>query len=318
MPSSDVRAQHQIFVGNIAGGIYMRLKNFKNMRKGLTLVEILVVILVISILIVALVPRVTAALDKAKETQIKTDFRTFATAVESVLRECAGFNGVPLMDENNKIGITIGAKFWREGQNIVEDAQTPATQSLIKAINRYLESSYQFDTIIQKDDGGDNANFGRSQATDPWGKQYEIYFVSRNAASNTSECVTDKVYIVANGRTQHQFYPDYMMLCEYKNGEVRTATAGFGDALSTDYTFYTGQADKQHYTLLASLFEADNVSHGLAIPESSVTASNIGDGTLFNMATSMNNQRLFIENDIGQKPDTFSTFSPLEAVGAEE
>lgn len=297
----------------VVGGIDMLIRNLKQRKKGLTLVEILVVILIISILIVALVPRVTSALDKAKETQIRTDFRTFSTAVESVLRECAGFNGVPLVDHNGKTLATIGEKFWNKGDNVVvEDENTPVTQSLIKSVNRYLETNYQFGVT------GENFSFGRSKATDPWGKQYEIYFVSRNADKSTgSECVTDKVYIVANGKTQHQFYPDYMMLCEYKNGEVRTAMAGFGDTLSTDYATYSGTVDKSDYTVLASLFDKDSFSHGLNTPIIGITVDNIGNGTLFNMKTDGNKERLFVETIIGNKSaKKASEFDAIEAIEA--
>ncbi|MBS5371463.1 MAG: prepilin-type N-terminal cleavage/methylation domain-containing protein, partial [Coprobacillus cateniformis] len=71
--------------------------------KGLTLVEILVVILIIGILIVALVPRISSATDKARETQVKTDMRTYALAAESVMREYAGFSGVPLMAKDGSV-----------------------------------------------------------------------------------------------------------------------------------------------------------------------------------------------------------------------
>ena len=59
-------------------------------KKAFTLVEILIVVAVIGILFVALVPRIDFAGDKARETGIKTDFRSFELAAEQILRENAG------------------------------------------------------------------------------------------------------------------------------------------------------------------------------------------------------------------------------------
>ena len=51
-----------------------------NKKSGFTLVEILVVILIIGLLFVFLVPKIDNATDKARETGIKTDFRSYQTA----------------------------------------------------------------------------------------------------------------------------------------------------------------------------------------------------------------------------------------------
>lgn len=56
-------------------------------KKGFTLVEIMLVISIIAILFVVLIPRFGFATDKAKETGVKTDFRAFQTAAESVINE---------------------------------------------------------------------------------------------------------------------------------------------------------------------------------------------------------------------------------------
>lgn len=265
----------------------MFLKKLSQKKKALTLVEILVVVLIISILIVALVPRVTSALDKAKETQIRTDFRTFATAAESVLRECAGFGGVPLMTSTERNLKTISEQFWNSSQNVAEsttgDTNEAVTQSLIKAVNRYLETSYQFGTNTL------SPNFGRSAATDPWKKPYEIYFVSRNA-SQATDLNTDKIYFVSSGKTQNITYPDYSMLCEYRNGEVRTQTAGFGDAIPSEYITFAGEVNGKSYILLGTLFSR------VATPDNNTLTGAAGLVPTFNMGTAINAQRLFIEN----------------------
>ena len=59
-------------------------------KRAFTLVEILIVVAVIGILFVTLVPRIDFAGDKARETGVKTDFRSFELAAEQILRENAG------------------------------------------------------------------------------------------------------------------------------------------------------------------------------------------------------------------------------------
>ena len=59
-------------------------------KRGFTLVEILIVVAIIGILFISLVPRIDFAGDKARETGIKTDFRSFELAAEQLIRENAG------------------------------------------------------------------------------------------------------------------------------------------------------------------------------------------------------------------------------------
>ncbi len=61
-------------------------------KRAFTLVEILIVVAVIGILFVTLVPRIDFAGDKARETGVKTDFRSFELAAEQILRENAGLS----------------------------------------------------------------------------------------------------------------------------------------------------------------------------------------------------------------------------------
>lgn len=53
-------------------------------KRGFTLVEILIVVAVIGILFISLVPRIDFAGDKARETGIKTDFRSFELAARNL------------------------------------------------------------------------------------------------------------------------------------------------------------------------------------------------------------------------------------------
>lgn len=260
-------------------------------KKALTLVEILVVILIIAILIAALIPRITAALDKAKETQVRTDFRNFSLAAESVMREYSGFSGVPLVDSKDKVLTQFADEYWNKGTDVKELATTAATQSLVKAMNRYLETNYQFGTDVGQ------ANFGRSSALDPWKKPYEVYFVSRAKTSQTDDTVnTDKIYVVSNGKTQNVNYPDYTLLCEYKNGEVRSATSGFkGETYPAESTYFAGPLNGKQYVMLGGLFFTGGVAQantGMTAPNATTT---IGTNSLFVMnASAVNTGRLFI------------------------
>ena len=65
-------------------------KKANQKKRAFTLVEILIVVAVIGILFVTLVPRIDFAGDKARETGVKTDFRSFELAAEQILRENAG------------------------------------------------------------------------------------------------------------------------------------------------------------------------------------------------------------------------------------
>lgn len=266
-------------------------KRIKNNKKALTLVEILVVILIIAILIAALIPRITAALDKAKETQVRTDFRIFSVAAESVMRDYSGFAGVPLVDSKGMVVSTLGNQFWNKGNDVSEAVTTAVTQSLIKAMNRYLESNFQFGIDVTQ------TNFGRCMALDPWKKPYEIYFVARSKNSQIDDTInSDKIYIVSNGKTQNVNYPDYTMLCEYKKDEVRTANAGFiGETYPANSTYFAGALNKSQYVVIGSLFNSMSTNSGFTTPTATPV---IGANSLFVMKASViNTGRLFIEKN---------------------
>lgn len=59
-------------------------------QNGFTLVEILIVLAIISLLFLLIIPEVNGAVLKARETGVKTDFRDFQTATESLMRETLG------------------------------------------------------------------------------------------------------------------------------------------------------------------------------------------------------------------------------------
>ena len=61
-------------------------------KNGFTLVEILVVILVIGLLFLFFIPKIDFASSKAKETGVKSDFRSYALASEQLIRENSGLD----------------------------------------------------------------------------------------------------------------------------------------------------------------------------------------------------------------------------------
>ncbi len=97
----------------------------KRKKRGFTLVEILIVVAVIGILFVALVPKIDFAGDKARETGVKTDFRSFELAAEQVLRENAGladFDDTAALCSANGINLYLDeAMKFTDGSSAKED-----------------------------------------------------------------------------------------------------------------------------------------------------------------------------------------------------
>lgn len=112
-------------------------------KKGFTLVEILIVVAVIGILFVTLVPRIDFAGDKARETGVKTNFRSFELAAEQLLRENAG---ISKHDTLSKLCAANGG------------------------LNLYLDAGLKFDTS------------GVSASLDPWNQAYTVQVVKPTGA----------------------------------------------------------------------------------------------------------------------------------------
>ena len=107
-------------------------------KPGFTLVEILIVVAVIGILFVTLVPRIDFAGDKARETGVKTNFRSFELAAEQLLRENAG---ISKHDTLAKLCAANGG------------------------LNLYLDAGLKFDAT------------GVSASLDPWNQAYTVQVV---------------------------------------------------------------------------------------------------------------------------------------------
>jgi general secretion pathway protein G len=86
-------------------------------RKGFTLIEILVVIVILGLLATLLVPKVISMIDEARIAKVKTDIKTFETALKMYRMD----NGVyPTTDQGlialiEKPEINPEPKNWRTG-----------------------------------------------------------------------------------------------------------------------------------------------------------------------------------------------------------
>lgn len=178
------------------------VKNFnKKKKKGFTLVELLIVIVIIGILFAVLISRVDFATDKARETGVKADMRSYQTAIEQVFREQAGY----------KPG-TDGA-------------------DLKAQLNGCLDSKLKLTAVTE--DGG------TITAKDPWGTAYTIehgalstggandgYILIESIGPNAK----DEAATVNTGDgvlTMGENSDNYALYSTWIKGELRTTTQGF-------------------------------------------------------------------------------------------
>ena len=172
-----------------------KLFNKKNgKKKAFTLVEILIVVAVIGILFVSLVPRIDFAGDKARETGIKTDFRSFELAAEQVIRENAG----------------------------LADFDDAAELCDTNGINLYLDKALQFDKTSAE-----------CEKEDQWNQPYTVQVIKDAADSNPNNGVLvfisngkDSVIDEADD--------NYAIAVTFVNGQIETETVGFSSNIESD------------------------------------------------------------------------------------
>lgn len=162
-------------------------KRKKNQKRAFTLVEILIVVAVIGILFVTLVPRIDFAGDKARETGIKTDFRSFELAAEQLLRENAGL-----------------AKF--------ADVEALCGDN---GINLYLDKALQFDSAT-----------GQCAKNDQWNQPYTIQIVKPAEAGNPNDGAI-LFLSNGKDSVSDQTEDNYVLGVVMIDGQIESATVGF-------------------------------------------------------------------------------------------
>jgi len=165
-------------------------------KKAFTLVEILIVVAVIGILFVALVPRIDFAGDKARETGIKTDFRSFELAAEQVIRENAGLAD---FDDAEELCDTNG-------------------------INLYLDKAIQFDKST-----------AACAKEDQWNQPYTIQIVKPAAGTGVNPN-NGAIIFVSNGKDSLQEESDdnYALVVTFVDGQIESATMGLSSNIESD------------------------------------------------------------------------------------
>ena len=169
-------------------------------KKGFTLVEILIVVAVIGILFVALVPRIDFAGDKARETGVKTDFRSFELAAEQVIRENGGL-----------------AKFTKGTA-----AENIASLCGDNGVNLYLDPAMKF------------SSSGVSGKKDQWNQNYTVQIIKDTDDDNPNN---GAIMVISNGKdsTKSTVTDNYALVVTYVDGKIETETKGFSTNIESDY-----------------------------------------------------------------------------------
>ena len=175
-------------------------------RKAFTLVEILIVVAVIGILFVTLVPRIDFAGDKARETGVKTDFRSFELAAEQVLREKAGIGDFCDASGDADIAELAGAN----------------------GINLYLDKAIQF-----------NAS-GECAKQDQWNQKYTMQIIESSDGNKNNGAIM----FISNGKDSvlSETEDNYALVVTYYDGQIEAETIGFSSNIdaSAIETFEAG------------------------------------------------------------------------------
>lgn len=173
-------------------------KKPQNKKRGFTLVEILIVVAVIGILFISLVPRIDFAGDKARETGVKTDFRSFELAAEQLMRESAGL-----------------ADF--------DDVETLCGTN---GINLYLDDALEFKFDVEN-------GLGVSAKEDQWNQPYTVQIIKDESDPNPNNGV---LVFISNGKDSviDEEDDNYVLAVTYVNGQIETETLGFSSNIQSD------------------------------------------------------------------------------------
>ena len=167
-------------------------------KTGFTLVEILVVILIIGLLFVFLVPKIDSSTDKARETGIKTDMRSYQTAFEAVAREHGGL-----------------------GANAIKDEA-----KAIQLINGYLDPALKIGAATAAANCADTETGYDVAKQDPWNNEYIFHYAPKAASNN------GYVSIRTMGKDMRNTYAYGDLVTAMEGYELDAAGKVTGDAVS--------------------------------------------------------------------------------------
>jgi len=172
-------------------------KKANQKKRAFTLVEILIVVAVIGILFVTLVPRIDFAGDKARETGVKTDFRSFELAAEQLLRENAGIGEFCDASGNADIAELAGAN----------------------GINLYLDEAIQFN------DSGECAK------ADQWNQKYTMQIIESSDGNKNNGAIM----FVSNGKDSliTEDADNYALVVTFVDGQIESETIGFSSNIES-------------------------------------------------------------------------------------
>ena len=166
-------------------------------KRAFTLVEILIVVAVIGILFVTLVPRIDFAGDKARETGVKTDFRSFELAAEQILRENAG----------------IGEFCDASGDAVIAELAGD------NGINLYLDKAIQFDSS------------GTCAKKDQWNQSYTMQIIESDDGNKNNGAIM----FISNGKDSliTEDADNYALVVTYFDGQIESETIGFSSNIES-------------------------------------------------------------------------------------
>lgn len=162
-------------------------------KRAFTLVEILIVVAVIGILFVTLVPRIDFAGDKARETGVKTDFRSFELAAEQILRENAGLG----------------------------DFDDVADLCGTNGINLYLDKAIQFDTS------------GECAKQDQWNQPYTIQIVKPTGTGINPNNGAIMFVSNGKDSLLAEDDDNYALVVTFVDGQIESETIGFSSNIDS-------------------------------------------------------------------------------------
>ena len=212
--------------------------NFKSLmakrKTGFTLVEILVVILIIGLLFVFLVPKIDSSTDKARETGIKTDFRSYQTAFESVAREQGGLGANAIAGEEKAIQLINGyldpaLKITYAAGDAMETAkEDPWNNNYLVEVNQKASSNNGYVSVrtMGKDMRDEYVNTALVTNLNA----YQLDAAGKvSAGSDANGCLDTDLEKARtnNGTKTADKVDDYVLGTWYLDGQIFSATAGF-------------------------------------------------------------------------------------------